>query len=124
MGDIHTFDHNMFPLSGLVGRFLFLEVFFFLLFFFFNILLSNISNFLLSSLGLFTTFLFLWIIRLWVVLLAHGWWVEVVSYTQAGCIHAHRQVSYRYRTGRREGIKLQARFHRHRRHRHCRRFFG
>lgn len=47
MGDIHTFDHNMFPLSGLVGRFLFLEVFF-SFYFFFNILLSNISNFLLS----------------------------------------------------------------------------
>ena len=34
MGDIHTLDHNMFLLSGLVGRFLSLEVFF--PFYFFN----------------------------------------------------------------------------------------
>lgn len=98
MGDIHTFDHNMFPLSGSVGRFLSLEVFFF------NFLLSNFSNFL-SSLGLFTAFLFLGIIRLWVVLFG-AWLVGrggilytggMHTCTQAGII----QVSYRYRTGRR-----------------------
>jgi len=58
VGDIHTFDYNMFPLSGSVGRFLSLEVFFFSLLFFLTFYF-RFSNFLLLSLELFTTFFFL-----------------------------------------------------------------
>jgi len=78
VGDIHTLDHNMFLLSGLVGRFLSLEVFFPFYFFYF---------FSFRFLGFSLRFSFLReIIRLWVILSGAWLGVEVVSYTRAGCI--------------------------------------